>query len=102
MIIPCQHGIKLHVNKLAEVRRRRNRREARTVEYSYHATSPKGDLLRYDNIHRHPGHSTRHHKHVFNGTGHEVAGSPFDVGEEGWPNMHEVIQELIEKSNLLN
>ena len=94
MEIICVGDIKLTVGKLAEVKERRIKR-ARTIKYSYHASSPNGNILRYDNAHPYPGHPTKHHKHVYNGTGRQVAGSPFHMGEDGWPNMHEVIDELM-------
>ena len=94
MEILCKGDIKLTVNKLTEVSEGRPRR-ARTIKYSYNASTPKGNILRYDNAHIHPGHPTEHHKHIYNGTGNQVAGSPFHVGEDGWPLMHEVIDELM-------
>ena len=98
MQILCRGSIKLTVDKLAEIRKQRRRKVARTIRYAYNASSPQGNILRYDNAHIHPGHTTKHHKHIFNGTGHQIAESPFHIGEEGWPNMHEVIEELIERS----
>jgi len=98
MEIPCDGGVRLTIHKLAEIRKKQGRKIARTITYSYNASSPQGNIFRYDNAHIHPGHTTKHHKHVFNGTGHQIAGSPFHIGEEGWPNMHEVIEELIERS----
>jgi len=94
MEVLCEGAIKLTVNKLAEVSEGPPRR-ARTIKYSYNASTPEGNILRYDNAHKHPGHLTEHHKHKYNGTGNEVAGSPCHVGEDGWPSMHEVVEELM-------
>ena len=100
MTIKCNNGVILSVYKTAEIRsiiRRGNLiKQAKTVDYSYNAfILGKGNIFRYDNAHIHPGHSTPHHKHVFNPPDKEVEDSPFPINEDEWPNMHEVINELI-------
>jgi hypothetical protein len=94
MVILCKLGIKLTVEKWAEVEGGR-RKVARTVSYSYNASSPQGNILRYDNIHQHKGHSCPHHKHVYDKSGNQVKGSPFPIEEGEWPHIHEVVEELV-------
>ena len=88
----CHDNIILDVAKHFEIRERRNRREARTVRYSYHARYENGEnILRYDNSHarRRPGHRTHHHKHDWR-SGREEIGH---VGND-WPHLGEVLEEL--------
>ena len=95
--VVCSPGIKLDILKTAELRGKR-REEARTKDYSYNASvANKGNILRYDNAHIHPGHFTTHHKHIFDQNGIEIEGSPIPIEDDKWPHMHQVIEELIEQ-----
>jgi hypothetical protein len=66
------------------------------VSYSYNAFVRGGhNILRYDNAHERLGHPDAHHKHVFDfDTGEELTGSPYPTGPD-WPNLGDVIRELI-------
>ncbi len=60
--------------------------------YSYNVSvSGRGSAFRYDNAHRHPGHSDPNHRHEFDWkTGAAVAVRW--IGRD-WPTLGEVIQE---------
>jgi len=88
----CHDHIILDVRKHFEIRTRRNRKEARTVRYSYHARYENGKtILRYDNAHagQRLGHPTRHHKHDWRSGREEIS----HVGNN-WPHLSEVLDEL--------
>ena len=88
----CHGHIILDVRKHFEIRTRRNRKEARTVRYAYHARYENGEnILRYDNAHppQHLGHPTRHHKHDWQSGREEIS----HVGND-WPHLSEVLDEL--------
>jgi hypothetical protein len=50
------------------------------------------NLFRYDNIHAHRGHTTKHHRHRFDLNGRETFVE--HVGEDRWPNLGRVVEEL--------
>lgn len=63
------------------------------VLYSYNVHLRSGtNVLRYDNVHTHPGQADPYHKHVY-----DVAGDPEGravwVGYENWPTLGDVIEE---------
>lgn len=67
-----------------------------TVDYAYNA-SVRGEnsFLRYNNLHRLPGHKDPHHKNSFDWkTEKHLPGSPAWVGVEGWPTLSEFIEEV--------
>ena len=97
--IICQDGYEIHVRRLQLVDVRQGTPWVRTQTYSYHALRRLRDtsrnLFRYDNIHAHEGHSTPHHRHRFDRDGNEI--DPCEhVGEDGWPNLGQVLDELYE------
>ena len=71
----------------------------KTRRYSYHALRRRDDqtvdLFRYDNIHAHEGHRTRHHRHRFDLSGGEIKPSEH-MGEDGWPTLGQVLDELFQ------
>ena len=85
----CHENVVLRVSKYYQVRLLRGRKQARTVNYSYHARRGDQDILRYDNVHRRRRHASPHHKHEFLPSGERV----LHVGEE-WPHLSEVLDEL--------
>lgn len=96
--IICQSGIELDVNKVQQVKFRRNgQMQVRTEQYSYHAVRRREshdavNLLRYDNIHSHRDHRDSHHRHAFTSDGDPLSAE--HVGYDGWPVMSEVLEEL--------
>jgi hypothetical protein len=67
-----------------------------TILYAYNA-SVRGhkSFLRYNNLHRLPGHKDDHHKNFFDWkTEEHLPGSPAWVGENGWPTLGEYIEEV--------
>ena len=89
--IICHGDVILNVHKYFEIRAAGDRREARTVRYSYHARYKGGnDILRYDNAHRFAGYRTPHHKHEFDSRGDDTV---THTGME-WPHLSEVLDEL--------
>jgi hypothetical protein len=69
-----------------------------TERYAYHAmVEGFYGIFRYDNVHRTPykGHHDRHHKHLIDWkTGKQFCSPPEWVGEEKWPVLDKVIEEL--------
>lgn len=64
-----------------------------TIMYSYNA-SVRGhnSFLRYDNCHRHRGHTDDHHRHIMDWKNErEAMGSPEWVGEDGWPHLSQFV-----------
>lgn len=69
---------------------------AQTVDYAYNA-SVRGEnsFLRYNNLHRLPGHKDEHHKNSFDWkTEEHLPGSPSWIGVDGWPTLSEFIEEV--------
>lgn len=95
--IACLGGIVVRVEKYLEVLEGEAAdAHVRTFEYQYNAfVRGRANILRYDNVHAYPGHGDAHHGHVYDWeTGQQVPGSPFWVGEHGWPTLGEVLEEL--------
>lgn len=95
--IACLGGIVVRVEKYLEILEG----EAldayvRTFEYKYNAfIRGHNNVLRYDNTHTYNGHGDPHHKHMFDWkTGEHLPGYPSWVGEEDWPTLGEVMEEL--------
>lgn len=67
-----------------------------TFDYKYNAfVRGRNNILRYDNAHSYPGHGDAHHKHMFDWqTGEQLPGFPEWVGENGWPTLGEVLEEV--------
>lgn len=67
-----------------------------TVLYTYNASVREhNSFLRYNNLHRLPGHEDEHHKNSFDWrTEEHLPGSPAWVGEGGWPTLGEFIEEV--------
>jgi hypothetical protein len=93
----CVDGYEIHVRRLQIVDIRPQGPWVKTSLYSYHALrrheQTTVDLFRYDNIHAHAGHPSKHHRHRFDRNGREIL--PVEhVGEDGWPNLGQVTAEL--------
>ncbi|MBI2320945.1 MAG: hypothetical protein HYU88_02325 [Chloroflexi bacterium] len=93
-VVYCADGIEIHVSRFQEVRHQRGRLMVRTKAYSYHVLQRVGSvtrsLVRYDNIHEHPGHRDAHQRHEYDAAGNEVIAH---VGAAGWPTLGDVIDE---------
>lgn len=95
--IACSGRIVLAVNKFMEVLDGEGLdTRVQTFQYAYNASvRGQGNLLRYDNVHAHPGHPNEHHRHDYDWrTGEELHGSPFWVGEPGWPTLSQFMEEV--------
>ncbi|HEX7380250.1 MAG TPA: DUF6516 family protein [Pirellulales bacterium] len=97
--IGCQGRIVIGARKILECVSVPGRPiEVQTLVYAYNV-SVRGHnkIFRYDNQHaswRYPGHRDEHHKHLFDWrTGDELAESPLWMGVDGWPTLHEVVDE---------
>lgn len=91
-------GYEVHVTRHQAVQVRRGVPWVKTIQYSYQAVHRDGngrarELFRYDNVHRHQGHRTAHHRHAFDAAGHELPSSPVCTGDD-WPTLGEVIDEI--------
>ena len=69
-----------------------------TIFYAYNASvRGRNSFLRYNNLHRLPGHRDEHHKNSFDWrTGAHLPHSPEWVGVEGWPTLSQFINEVEE------
>ena len=68
-----------------------------TYIYAYHASvRGHGAILRYDNNHGRPGHADWHHVHRCDWRTDDDVGHVEWIGEERWPTLGEVIQELMD------
>lgn len=95
--IACLGGIVMRVEKYLDVLEGESLDAyVRTFEYKYNAfVRRNNNILRYDNSHTYPGHADAHHKHLYDWkTGDHIPGFPVWVGEEGWPTLGEVMEEL--------
>ena len=93
----CQHGLFIDVLKYLEVREVATRTVVRTLRYRYHAgVEGLSDrpIFRYDNSDTKAGHQDAHHKHRFDHTTWQEIVPPLWVGEEAWPHLSEVVEEL--------
>lgn len=93
----CQGGLELSVEKYLEADFRNGRRKVRTYRYKYHLLrrdeAGTQNILRFDNVHLHKGHSDRHHRHDYSNGDPTDAGVIRHVGAVGWPTLSEVIEE---------
>jgi hypothetical protein len=63
-----------------------------TITYAYNLSLiGAGNIFRYDNMHSHYGHLTKHHRHEYNPP--NVRKRLEQVGEEGWPTLGEALRE---------
>jgi Family of unknown function (DUF6516) len=97
--IRCQNRLFIDVKKFLEVREHRGRTQVRTVDYRYHVGVEEPEarsIFRYDNAHRYvkEGHPDAHHKHRFDHTTWGEITPPEWIGEERWPHLSYVIEEL--------
>lgn len=93
----CKHGLFVDVLKYLNVRRYPTRTLVRTNRYRYHA-GVEGDanrpIFRYVNTDAKPGHAGAHHKHRFDPTTWREIEPPLWIGEERWPHLSDVVDEL--------
>jgi hypothetical protein len=95
--IRCRHGLFIDVDKTLEFN---DRQQVRTLYYSYHAGiegSEDRTIFRYDNAHRYAreGHADEHHKHRFDPATWSEIEPPVWIGNNGWPHLSDVIEELL-------
>jgi hypothetical protein len=93
----CQHGTFIDVLKYLEVRILPSRAIVRTQRYRYHAgvEGPANrPIFRYDNSDTKTGHADAHHKHRFDPTTWQEIKPPVWIGEESWPHLSDVVEEL--------
>jgi hypothetical protein len=68
-----------------------------TYVYSYHASvRGHGAILRYDNNHGRSGHPDWHHVHRCDWRSDDDVGRVEWIGEDKWPTLGDVIQELMD------
>ena len=93
----CKHGLFIDVLKYLEVRATPSRILVRTDRYRYHAgvEGPANrPIFRYDNSDTKTGHADAHHKHRFDPTTWQEIKPPLWIGEDGWPHLSDVVEEL--------
>jgi len=96
--IKCKHGLFMDVDKTLEVN---EDNQVRTIKYSYHA-GIEGDqdrsIFRYDNAHRYTreGHDDEHHRHRYDCLNWQEIEPPEWIGQNRWPHLSQVIEELQE------
>lgn len=96
--VTCADGYEINVRRAQVVDIRGGVPWVKTTFYAYHALRRRDDqvvnLFRYDNIHPHPDHPSPHHRHRYH-LGIEI--KPVEhVGESGWPNLGQVLDEIYE------
>jgi hypothetical protein len=99
--IRCRGGLFIDVDKSPAVRVVRNRRQVRIVRYTYYAGiegSAARGIFRYDNAHTYfkEGHPDAHRKHRFDHSTWTEIAPPVWIGEDRWPHLSDVIEELRE------
>lgn len=102
--ISCLGNIVISVDKTLEIisgdLSRIDEAIVQTVDYEYNASvreigRGRGNILRHDNAHIHPGHIDEHHKHLFDWhTGKDAENSPTWVGVEAWPTLAEFVNTV--------
>lgn len=94
--IACLGNIVIRVWKSLEVLEMADDPLVVTRTYAYNAFfRGRGNILRVDNIHEHPGHADGHHKHRYDWrSGEELAISPEWIGEGKWPLLGTFIEEI--------
>jgi hypothetical protein len=98
--IHCAHGLFVDVEKYLAVRKLRSGGlQVKTESYSYHAGiegTRERSLFRYDNAHVYTRerHLDAHHKHRFDHRNWREIVPPQWVGQERWPHLSEVLEEL--------
>lgn len=93
----CNHGLFVDVVKYLNVRQSSTRILVSTNRYRYHA-GIEGDadrpIFRYDNTDTKSGHADAHHMHRFDPTTWREIEPPLWIGEERWPHLSDVVEEL--------
>lgn len=95
--IRCQGGLVCTVEKVLAVVDRTNPDDPliQTDRYAYNVhVAGHGNLFRYDNVHKHPGHADENHRHAFDWRTGEQIGITW-VGPD-WPTLGEVLAEMRE------
>ena len=92
-LIHCRGNLILTVDKVLRLQQTEEVVTVQTYKYAYNLSlAGQGNIFRYDNAHRHPGHLIEHHLHRFDPPDIEITGSPFETGED-WPTLTEVLLE---------
>jgi hypothetical protein len=101
MILQTYSGstVRVDIRKDIEVDRFNKKRFlARTIDYTYSANRPRGELLiRYCSPHSDakrsaPDHHKFHHKHVFVDGKQKI----IRIGDDDWPHVDEFLREVLE------
>lgn len=90
--IYCSGNLKMTVYKRLRLQNIGGSVYVHTVTYAYNLSLiGAGNIFRYDNMHSHYGHLTKHHRHEYNPP--NVRKSLQHVGEEGWPTLGDALRE---------
>lgn len=95
--IACLGPIVVTVVKYLHVLEREGRSDyVQTFEYHYNfSVENTGNILRYDNDHKYPGHPDEHHKHHYDyRTGKQTRWPPEWKGQDNWPTLGDAMQEI--------
>ena len=91
-VVICSGNLKMTVYKRLRLRRVGGTAHVHTVTYAYNLSLiGVGNIFRYDNMHSHYGHSTKHHRHQYEPP--NVRKELKHVGEEGWPTLGNALRE---------
>jgi hypothetical protein len=95
--LTCIHGLFVDIEKHLDVMAHGGRAWVWLGDCKYHAGIEGGapqQIFRYDTTHPYPDHNDKYHKHRFNHTTWEEAGTPEWIGRSDWPHLSEVLEEL--------
>lgn len=95
--IECAGDIVVEVTKLLQVVDGHGTAvRVRTASYSYNAhLRGRGNILRYDSPHS-DQHRPKHHVHRYDVLAGDRDGTVTDIGDDDWPTLGEVLEELRE------
>ncbi len=95
-LVRCVDSLEIAVDKDQEIEDVNGSVSVCTIKYRYHVLHRSDDgavtnLWRYDNSHVAPGDPDAYHFHCYRADGSDAV---MHVGEEGWPTLGDVIDDL--------
>jgi hypothetical protein len=91
-IIICAGNLKMTVYKRLRAQKIAGVVHVHTVTYAYNLSLiGAGNIFRYDNMHSHYGHLTKHHRHQYEPP--NVRKRLEHIGEDGWPTLGDALRE---------
>lgn len=91
-VVLCAGNLKMTVYKRLRAQKIGGALHVHTVTYAYNLSLlGVGNIFRYDNMHSHYGHLTKHHRHEYEPPNERKKLE--HIGEDGWPTLGDALRE---------